>query len=959
MAGNTRDTDPAAKLTDASKYFSDQAHGQLDWEYLNRSLNIAQPSNLPPVPASLTFASLQLDTVRRFLVLSADCAAGKGFLVIYYGPFADKDWQPTDPNDRTNYRMYLVATVNGAFPIAEIPVGGLLADGALGISNLQLMLTTTDITKDEVKSFKTWIKEELFQGDDAFPLPLVDGMYSRATFRCFINMLGSGYALTLELFKSDEKEIKKSAKSATPIERKTGAVQILAAGLQYTPQDATNGLVGISMDVQINFGEAFYLFLEGCTFSVTLPQLDKTKSWVPQIAGVGVGNKIGKGISFAGQLNVNSLSPINITGGMMVSIEEQFGVACMAGYAEKDGQSSFFGYGFLKIPSEAMQPFELDGVALGFAYNRDLVIPKVEDLYGFPFIAAAMSFADPTGPFLDPFPANPQQNGDIEPALASLGTTAPQKNGAYWLTAGIAFSLAGRVIKGFALLTFEIGSETRIAAFGQLRATMPPEASYVSETPKILFIDAFLDIVIDVTGGLISLDSFIRNTSFVVEKDAKLTGAVALRYWTGGKYSGKFVMSAGGFSPHLNLESYPYYPTVPRIKFSLQLTSRIQVAGETYYALTSALASYGMAFQISANFGDVKVWANILFDALLAWDPFHYDLDVQLEFGATFHVKVWFVHISVTVHVGAGLHMWGPTFSGTAHLDLGVISVSFHVGGSSSQTPTPITWLQFENRYLPPLPSLPPNTGEPADDQTKAVVSISITSDQMITLRRTIPDDIAWVVDPETTVITTRTATPANFWSVYHFGDTDDDDLSQMVEIGVAPCGVPPGLSMKHLVTISSSDGQTFPVKITPITADVSAALWGDYRAKLDDPGASVEGTVVGLSIEPVHPAPKVTLPADSDDLRDPEDVFPFDRLLPSTDHAGDFSSVGVCDTIASTRATANRAALLGAFAGLLLLTEIPEVKVGDLDVSGFANNQDLTLFTNSPRLRLLGEDRA
>jgi hypothetical protein len=938
-----------ANLQAVAEHFNEQPDSELDWGFLNQQLNITQPVNLPPVPAKLTFGKAVIDSDRRFVAFTMDWSIGRGVLVVYYGTLGDLNWTPS--SNGPVWRAYVAVTIKKAFAITEVPAAGSLVSGALGISNLGLLITTTDLTKDEAKTLTALITKELSPDGDPFPTPLEKGMYSRATFRCYIDLLGSGYPLTLELFAADEDITKKSEMSATEVKRNIGPFSLLRAGLNYMTKDGAN-VISLDLDAEIQLGP-MHLVLEGLTFDVPISQVDDGSVWKPHLMGGAVGGAISGAVRFDGQLNVLSQSPINLTGGVMVSVENQIGVAGMAGYATTKDETSFFGYGFLKFPADLPQPIEIEGAALGFSYNRDLLIPTVEKLNNFPFIAAAMSFSNPAGAYSNPFPPDPTASGALDGALAILGTTAPPKDGAYWFTAGVAFSLAGRTLKGFVLLSIEIGCETRIAAVGELRATVPPEAAFVSKTPKILFIDTFLDIIIDATGGLISVDAYIKDNSFIVEQNAKLTGAFALRIWTGGDHRRKFVLSVGGYSPHLNLASYPYYPTVPRLKMSLQLSDMVQVQGETYFALTSALVTYGVSFQISAKFGPVKVWANILFDVLLAWDPFHYDLDVELEFGATARVKVLFVHISVTAHIGAGLHIWGPTFTGKARLDFMLFSVSFHLGGNASPTPDPIAWTEFKTRYLPPVPS---DGGGPPDDQDKTVVGLDATADQMITLKRAISDDIAWVVDPETTIITTRTVIPANSWSATCLGAAPvGEDLSAGVIIGVVPCQIEVGLSMAHVVTVT---GPTANVKVTPILAAAPAAMWGDHRAKLDDPGRCVQGAVVGLTIEPVHPTPDVTLPADTANLLAAEDTLHLNYLAASTGHAGDFGSVGIADTIASTRASANRAALFAAFPGLLLDAEMPDVGPADVNVSGFAAGRDEDLFISPPRFRLLGENR-
>lgn len=963
MSDNNSQNTVNDQLQSISNRFDGKNGSNLDWDWLGKTLGVEMPSGLPPTPASMNFAKGTIDPTNRFYIVSASWTIQNtslhGLLVIYYGELGDTEWTPPE-GIRTPWRLYFAINVRPPYVAKDIPGAGPIAGGNFGINSLSVLITTADLDKDEATFLTKLVKAQFKDIADPRVGPLTNGMSSRATIRCFIEVIGNGYPLTLELFSSDEvKPVpSKTEGSTSQINRPIGPFKLLRAALKYS---LAKNSVGIDLDAQIDI-KAMRFVLQGLSFSIPLPEINDDKTWIPHLEGAGVGGGFGNALRFDGDLNVANLNPIDLSGGVMVSVENEIGVSSMAGFKQFDGNTaSFFGYGFLKFPSDLPQPFEIEGISLGFAYNRDLVIPAVDKLGTFPFIAAAMSFADPKGNYKNPFPPDTTKPDSLVGAVAALGTAAPAKDGAYWFTGGVAFSVAGRILKGFALLSMEVGSETRIAAVGELRASVPPTTHFDTRTPKVLFIDTFLDIIIDVTQGLIALDAYVSDTSFIVEKNAKLTGGLALRIWTGGEHRGKFVLSVGGYSPNLNLSGFPYYPTVPRLKMSLQLSDMVQVHGEVYFALTSALVTYGMNFQCNLKFGPVRVWANIHFDVLLAWDPFHYDLDVGLEFGAQMRMKVLFVHISVTAHIGAGLHMWGPTFSAKAWLDFILFTVSFHLGGHADPNPSPISWTDFKTSYLPAAPSQdvsdePPDTVQASDGVKPAVIGIDVTADQMITLKRKNVDDIAWVVDPETTVITTRTAIPANVYHASCLATPQSADLSSSVAIGVSPCHIGTGLVMTHTVTLTGPDAQ---MKITPTLEDVPAAMWGVFKPDINEPDVTVNGAVVGLVITPVHPAPDATLPADADNLLSIQDILHLEHPGASTDHAGDFGEVGISDTISSPRAAANRAALFGAFAGVLFDGELPDVKAQDVDISGFAKGNDNDLFIQLPRMLLLGENRA
>ena len=48
------------------------------------------------------------------------------------------------------------------------------------------------------------------------------------------------------------------------------------------------------------------------------------------------------------------------------------------------------------------------------------------------------------------------------------------------------------------------------------------------------------------------------------------------------------------------------------------------------------------------------------------------------------------------------MHLWGPDFSGTAKIDLSVISFTIAFGAGASQAPEPLKeWSNFQQSFLP------------------------------------------------------------------------------------------------------------------------------------------------------------------------------------------------------------------------------------------------------------------
>src|SRR5262245_59681729 len=157
---------------------------------------------------------------------------------------------------------------------------------------------------------------------------------------------------------------------------------------------------------------------------------------------------------------------------------------------------------------------------------------------------------------------------------------------------------------------------------------------------------------------------------------------------------------------------------------------------------------------------------------LIAWNPYHYDASIYVNVGAsyTFDINLLFTRLRVTisVDVGAQLHLWGPDFSGTARIDLSVISFTIAFGARASQTPKPIeTWKEFQDSFLP-LP--------------KDVCTISVKSG----LVRTIKDGAAerWVINPKQFSLIVDSAIPLKSASLL------GEKLDANTDFGIAPMAI-------------------------------------------------------------------------------------------------------------------------------------------------------------------------
>ena len=90
-------------------------------------------------------------------------------------------------------------------------------------------------------------------------------------------------------------------------------------------------------------------------------------------------------------------------------------------------------------------------------------------------------------------------------------------------------------------------------------------------------------------------------------------------------------------------------------------------------------------------------------DFLLLWKPFHYALDASVDIGASFTLDLLVCSVTITIHVGVDLSLWGPPFGGTATVDLDVISFTIGFGADQPDVPK-LGWVDFAASFLPHPP---------------------------------------------------------------------------------------------------------------------------------------------------------------------------------------------------------------------------------------------------------------
>lgn len=393
--------------------------------------------------------------------------------------------------------------------------------------------------------------------------------------------------------------------------------------------------------------------------------------------------------------------PLSISGGFLSAGDstylgdltvktEALLLSAIGEYAEVDGHTSLAVFAALTEPPLGGPIFcFVDGLAAGFGYNSALNVPtKASEVADFALVQVASGGLPPTDPF------------------AIIQSCITPSVGQDWIAVGMLFR-SFEVVQSVALLTAGFGDKLQFAIMGQSEMSLPP-----ASTERIAY--AQVDVLAQYvpSEGALSVSGILTPKSYVLSPDCHIQGGFLYML----ESSGAFIVSYGGYAPGFDYAALGY-PEVPRLGVSWQIDSHTSIVGEAYCALTPNAIMAGGALHASWDSGIFSAWFDVAIDFLIQWRPFHYTADFSMSLGVSFDLKVLFIHIHFTFHIGADLTIHGPPFGGHAHIDLDVISFDISFGADNSGPP-PLLWPAFR-AMLP---------GNPLADATdSALLSAKVT----------------------------------------------------------------------------------------------------------------------------------------------------------------------------------------------------------------------------------------
>ena len=744
------------------------------------------------------------------------------------------------------------------------------------------------------------------------------------------------------------------------VQQSIGPVAIQKVGVRYS-----DGKLWALMNATLSVG-GMEIGLMGLGAGSPLDTFEPTFT----VSGITVSMQEGD-IAFSGAL-VGSIDPVNLYGEIALELGN-ISLGALAGYASYQGDPSFFLYAVLDAPLGGTSFFFVTGISAGFGINRQLIVPDVSGVPGFPLVQWAVGInapsSSPTGNIGDQVMATMT-------TLSQTGVIAPEI-GEYWFAVGLRFT-SFELLDTLALVTVSLGKSFELDILGLSTLSLPPGVSSPLAFAQLAIKASFAP-----SQGVLSIAGQLTSASYVLSRDCHITGGFAFYLWFSGEHAGEFVVTLGGYSPLWTAPSY--YPVVPRLGLSWKVSSELSITGSEYFALTSSAVMAGGSFSAVWQSGGLRAWFDVQADFLLVFQPLHYYISASIDLGASLSINLLFTTVRITIHVGVGAEIWGPDFSGEIDVDLDICSFTISFGSAPRSGQTTVSWGDFAAQLLPQAPTttgggttqmkasrpaMLATTGAPQDDTPPPPV-LQINSSTGIINTFDPSTGLDWLVDGETFQCTVISNIPLK---TYEFltpnvvlapaamqPQSNGAAITPGTDFGVGPTGTASSdFASDVTLSVTSTEDSVFDAVYN--LQNISKAMW--QKRDFDSNGVpqnvdplndtTIPNVLTGFTLVPTVPPPDHTLPILLQNLQytiDPS-LQTLTWSAPAVQTTDPFTDAQtVQGTIGTGPAAANRSAL-----------------IASINRSGFAVNPTVDVSTLAdpattyllapPQLRYLGEAR-
>ncbi|MGN6566471.1 MAG: DUF6603 domain-containing protein [Flavipsychrobacter sp.] len=861
------------------------------------------------------------------------------------------------------YGLAVFAAVQNAVSKQWVFFYGMKTDTSVSLSNLPIINNATGSDKGElaIEAIQANVASCIIGPETAklindiialegpeYPQVPDEGMSDLVVFSMWVNIGGTLVPLSLGIPADEPDTLHMLALTSSAgdsdvywyqLQKNFGPMYFEKIGLAYR-----DSAIFILLNCSVTANK-LTLTLNG--FGIGIPISDFSVTYA--ISGIGVTFQSGS-ILVSGELTGTFFDPINLTGQLFIK-NKALSIGALGGYTQVSGQPSMFLYAVLNYPIGGPPYMFVTGLSIGFGFNRSLVLPDINGVASFPFVEWAMGINPPRA---DPSSNIAVQVDETLQTLIDRGTVAVS-TGTNWLAAGVKFT-SFEILDSFTLLNVVFGTNIEIGLLGLSRLVLPPGV----DTP-IVYAELALEGSFSTESELVAITGELTANSYVLSKDCHLTGGFAVYLWVAGDHFGEFVVTLGGYNPNYIVPSY--FPLVPRLGMNWKVTNEFTIKGEEYFALTCNSVMAGGYMDAVWQSGGIKAWFSVRADFLIMWKPFYYDIRASVSVGASFTINLVFTKVKMTMYIGASVHIWGPDFSGKASVDMGIISFVIKFGHAGSNPAKAISWTEFVKEMLPqksdtlasPLGRRRLTAGDEVPNPD--VCQIIITGG-LITELSSAENDLNWIVNGESLILTTQATIPSKTSVLVGHFDPDPDEAGQNTNFGVRPVGTAAAdLQSEHVITIT---GENSIFRAIKTLGKVAKGLWepvafdSNGNPKMDAPldNTTINDVLTGYTLMPYVAPPDQTLPVTLENLL-------YSVISPTIDcnwgnpyvpTEGDFEGDTVENTIMTALAINNRDLLVQAMIddGLALAT--------DIDVSVLTDSTTSYLLAE-PVMSLLGEE--
>ncbi|MBV9280187.1 MAG: hypothetical protein JOZ41_08920 [Chloroflexi bacterium] len=481
-----------------------------------------------------------------------------------------------------------------------------------------------------------------------------------------------------------------------PVQRRFGPINCQKVGLRLEV-GATDPILGVVFDGGVSLA-VLEVYLDQLSVNAHLKRVAQPSGYEFDLHGLDL-KFTSPSVKVSGGLLkvVDASGAVSYDGEALITFN-QLALSAVGSYSSlpDKGGTSLFIFALLNGPIGGPAFCRITGIAAGFGYNRALKLPAQTDVKSFPLVAAMADTSLIGGD--NPSPGT---------VLSHLRDWVPPEPGSYWLAAGLQFTTF-EIIKTNALLIVEFGKEFVIAVLGLATLRQPQTGD------AYVYAELEVEVVFSPQAGEIKASAVLSPGSYVLTRDAHLTGGFAFYAWFGDpqrvQHAGDFVFTMGGYHPAFTIPAH--YPREPRVGVNWQISDKLAMVGNAYLAITPAAMMAGAGLQLTFDGGPLKAWLKVQADAILFWKPFYLVADASVSVGVSLRLDFLCIHATLSVELAAEFHLWGPPMGGEVHINLYIIS--FTIGfGAPKQLPSEISWDDFkamlpsktEKQQTPPAPS--------------------------------------------------------------------------------------------------------------------------------------------------------------------------------------------------------------------------------------------------------------